>query len=421
MENSRFLECLDSDFRRLRLIVPGHLDSVVPSCPDWTVGDLVQHVGMVYLHKVTGMREGTEPEEWPPPGAAEEEPIALLDRSYAALLEEFAARTPEEHTGTWYGPDQTVGFWIRRMAQETVIHRIDGELGVGVPIAPVPDDLAVDGIDELLKVFVVFGVSEWSDYFAEALSDSPGRTVAIEADGTHWRVTTGPGKFTVEGGPAEKLRGTAAADVTVSGSPTAVLRWAWNRETPGEPSAVTIVGDADAVAEFRRCVVIATQLQLAAHHGRDGAERSLGGHRTKQAFQGDFHILTPGEGRTELHPQARVTVVGPDGLEADRQQVFHREDASRSGPLLVAEGLDRPDAPPGEILRHPLNEHPSQAATGELTEHPGGHEQDGVGTHRARGEGDRSRHVQRRGIKHIGSRGAVNVKDLATAAPFEKH
>ena len=48
-------------------------------------------------------------------------------------------------------------------------------------------------------------------------------------------------------------------DVTVSGTPTDMLRWAWNRETPGEPSRVTVGGDADALAEFRRCVVIATQ------------------------------------------------------------------------------------------------------------------------------------------------------------------
>lgn len=245
------------------------------------MGDLVQHVGMVYLHKVTGMREGAEPEEWPPPGTAEEEPIALLDRSYAALLEEFAARDPGEHTGTWYGPDQTVGFWIRRMAQETVIHRIDAELGTGQPVAPIPDDLAIDGIDELLKVFAAFSVSAWSDYFTEALANSPGRTVAIETDGGAWLVTTSPGTFTVQGGPGEKINGSTAADVTVSGSPTAVLRWGWNRETPGESAAVTISGDLDALAEYERCIVIATQLQLAADPRWRWAEDPFRCHRAE--------------------------------------------------------------------------------------------------------------------------------------------
>src|SRR5258705_13012736 len=49
----------------------------------------------------------------------DEPPLELLDRAYAALSAEFAARRPEDHTFTWYDPDQTVGFWIRDMAQET--------------------------------------------------------------------------------------------------------------------------------------------------------------------------------------------------------------------------------------------------------------------------------------------------------------
>jgi hypothetical protein len=48
-------------------------------------------------------------------------------------------------------------------------------------------------------------------------------------------------------------------DVTISGPPAALLRWVWNRETPSEQSGVTIDGDPEALTEFRRCVVIATQ------------------------------------------------------------------------------------------------------------------------------------------------------------------
>ncbi len=90
-----------------------------------------------------------------------EPPLELLDRSYAALTEQFAARRPEEHAFTWYGPDQSVGFWIRRMAQETVIHRVDAELAAGSQIAAIPADLAADGIDELLVIFVQYGTTNW--------------------------------------------------------------------------------------------------------------------------------------------------------------------------------------------------------------------------------------------------------------------
>ncbi len=265
MENKRFLECLDADYRRIREVAPGHLEERVPTCPDWTVDDLTWHVGMVYLHKATAMRQGAEPENWPPDYDDDASAIALIDDAYGQLTEEFAARDPAERSGTWYGPDQTVGFWIRRMAQETVIHRIDAELGARAQVTPVADDLAADGIDELLKVFVSYGVSQWAEHFTEVLKDSPGRTCLITANATadspsvSWLVSMSPGRFTVAGGPGEQVSGPVTPDVTVSGTPTDVLRWAWNRENPDEASPVTIDGDADALTEFRRCVVIATQ------------------------------------------------------------------------------------------------------------------------------------------------------------------
>jgi uncharacterized protein (TIGR03083 family) len=253
MDNDRYLECLGADFARLRAVVPDQLGAAVPTCPGWTVADLTHHVGEVYLHKTMAMREGAEPDPWPPPELADEEPLALLDRAYAALREELTTRKAEDPCGTWYKPDQTVGFWFRRMAQETVIHRIDAELGAGQPVVPVPGDLAVDGCDELLKVFLAYSVAEWGRYFTDLLAASPGRAYALRTEGAAWRVRTAPGLLTVEDGDDGQ------ADVTVSGPPTALLRWLWNRETPGESPAVTVDGPPEAVDELRRCIVTATQ------------------------------------------------------------------------------------------------------------------------------------------------------------------
>jgi uncharacterized protein (TIGR03083 family) len=254
MDDARFLECLAADATRLRAVAAGDPDRAVPTCPGWTVADLTRHVGEVYLHKTLAIQQGAEPDPWPPTDLAGEEPLALFDRAYAALRHELTTRRPEDPAGSWYAPDPTVGFWIRRMAQETVIHRIDAELGAGAPVAPVPDDLAVDGVDELLRVFVAYGVAEWTDYFTEVLAGSPGRTYEIRAGDAAWRVRTGPGAFEVTSGP-----GGAPPGVTVAGTPEAVLRWVWNRESPGAPPAVTVDGAPEAVAELRRCIVIATQ------------------------------------------------------------------------------------------------------------------------------------------------------------------
>jgi hypothetical protein len=153
------------------------------------------------------------------------------------------------------------------MAQETVVHRIDAELGAGVPIAPVPDDLAIDGVDELLKVFVAFAIGEWPEDFANewpkdsagAPAYSPSRTYAISTDGASWLVKTSPGHFDVTGGPGLTVPDGSTPDVVVSGAPAALLRWAWNRELPGTQSALTIEGDREALPDFRQYVVIATQ------------------------------------------------------------------------------------------------------------------------------------------------------------------
>jgi uncharacterized protein (TIGR03083 family) len=265
VENTRFLECLEADYRRMHDVIPGQLAARVPTCPDWTVADLTRHVGEVYLHKVEMMRHGAHPEGWPPEVFKQEEPVGLLTRGYGELRAEFAARKPTDASKTWYDPDQTVGFWIRRMAQETVIHRIDAELGAGASIAPVPDDLAVDGIDELLKVFVAYAFGKWPEDFTEALKNSPGHAFLIRTDpaagalGVSWLVRTAPEYLTVEGGPGESAAGSAVPDATVSGTPADILRWAWNRETPGETSPVRIEGKAAALTEFRQCVVEATQ------------------------------------------------------------------------------------------------------------------------------------------------------------------
>jgi hypothetical protein len=114
-------------------------------------------------------------------------------------------------------------------------------------------------------------------------------------------------------------------------------------------------------------------------------------------------------------------VVRANGLEADREQVIDREHAGRRGPLLVAEGLDRADAPAGEILGHALNEHSPETTAGELAQHAGRHQQYRVRAHRARRKGDRSGHVLRRREKDVRGRDSIDVKDFSTAAPFEQN
>jgi uncharacterized protein (TIGR03083 family) len=253
MEASRYLDCLAADYGDLRDAVATVEPTVpVPACPGWTLADLVVHVSQVYLHKAALMRTGEEPQPWPPPGLAAEPLLPLLGRSYGELRAQFRAHQPGTPAPTWFGPDQTVAFWIRRMAQETVIHRIDAELAAGLPVTPVPDDLAADGVDEVLKRMLAYGSVTWPEDFAEIEGGhlaGPGE-ITVAAGQAAWTVRPSPHAVEVEDGASDDPR------VVVDGPAGNVLRWLWGR---AGDDAIRIAGDEAWADYLRRLLAVATQ------------------------------------------------------------------------------------------------------------------------------------------------------------------
>ncbi|MPZ80736.1 MAG: maleylpyruvate isomerase family mycothiol-dependent enzyme [Actinophytocola sp.] len=247
MDESRFLECLEADYRRLREVAPGALGEKVPSCPGWTTADLAGHVAEVYLHKTETMRLGDWPQPWPPDLG--DDPLAALDRAYRELTWELSTRKPDEHALTWYAPVQTVGWWARRMAQETVIHRVDAELAAGLTPTAIPADLAADGIDEVLVCFLAYASTEYPEALGEHLDSCDGSTVRIDTPSASWLVQLGPGVVTVE-------RGEADVEAIVRGSEDAVLRWLWRRVGN---SAVELDGNHGVVGKLRQLLGDTTQ------------------------------------------------------------------------------------------------------------------------------------------------------------------
>jgi len=257
METSRYLDCLATDYGLLRDAAssagPGR---PVPSCPGWTVADLVTHTGEVYLHKAAVMRDQKWPDPWPPEDLPAD-PVAVLDLGYREVTAEFAGRQPGEHSPTWYVPEQTVSFWIRRMAQETVVHRVDAQLAAGVPVTVAPDDLAVDGVDEVLHRFLAYGSVEWPGEYATVagghLADDAGTdTILVTAGPAAWTVRPTPRSVTVTDG-ADRVDGAARAEV--SAAPDAMLRWLWGR---AGDDAVAVTGDPEWAAYLRRLLAAVT-------------------------------------------------------------------------------------------------------------------------------------------------------------------
>ncbi|GII78517.1 hypothetical protein Sru01_34990 [Sphaerisporangium rufum] len=256
MNLARLRGSLDDDFTLLRsaLAATGP-DAPVPPCPGWTVAELALHVTYVYLHKTECIRLGAFPDPWPPAGADPDPKgavdLAALDAAYAGLLAQLDGHRPADHAASWYEPDQTVGFWIRRMAHETLIHRVDAELAAGRPVSPVPEDVAVDGVDEILKIMMGYGSVRWREDFGALLDVPDARPVAVAAGHHAWTVTATPSGVVV----TEAASG-FDGEAVVTGEPQAMLLWLWNR---AGDEAVRQAGDQKLLDRFQALCTAATR------------------------------------------------------------------------------------------------------------------------------------------------------------------
>jgi len=239
LPDDRYLEVLDADVEAI-LAASQDLAAAVPGCPGWTVRDLLSHVIGVYRHKVVALDLGEQPPQrdfgdWGEL-ADDEDPREVLGTEYAALRERLTARDPLTPTWAWWPTEQTLGFWIRRMAHETAVHRWDAESAVhGLDgAAPIPDDVATDGVDELLGWLRW----EWGD---ERQGDADGQTVLVSTADHSWSLTFEPTVVTVTGG------GTDGA-AFVAGSPSGLLLHVWGR--PGDHGVATL-GDTTALRLLR--------------------------------------------------------------------------------------------------------------------------------------------------------------------------
>lgn len=242
MDYTTYVEHVRQDGQRLADVASGSLSSDVPSCPGWTVRDLVAHVSEVYEDKIARTALGHAPDPWPPEWPAERDPIEWLGDAHQRLLAMFEKSGPTTPSATWWPPDQTVGFWARRMAHETAVHRYDAESAIGTP-TPVNAELAVDGVDEILVIMLA---GDWSDEPDDAAT---GQRVAISSGGRTWLVT-------LERESVSITEAVGTADATLGGDPSDVLLWLWGR---GPDERVMRSGDEDALGVLRSRLVLATQ------------------------------------------------------------------------------------------------------------------------------------------------------------------
>jgi len=256
MEWATYLKHVRSDAARIRELALLGLEDDVPCCPGWTIRDLVQHVGTVYTHKSMIIEEGWTERQDRPISSPDDGLIEWFDDSAAHLLKVLADRDPSEPVWTWFEADQTVGFWYRRMAHETLIHRIDAEQAHGLG-SDIDEDLAADGVDEILNV-MMSGAPPW------AASQFGRRVARLEVPGRSWTIRLGSfsgispntGITYTDEPTLELVESDAEFQTVVSGSAAALDRWLWGRASLG---ALTIQGDRSLAAEVRSIAREATQ------------------------------------------------------------------------------------------------------------------------------------------------------------------
>lgn len=230
----RYRELLAADARRLRQLAPAVLDRDVPDCPGWKGADVVRHTAEVYLHKTEVIALQDLPKAWPPAGIEDADPLSLFDHAWGRLAECFDSYDPAAPAPTWWPPDQTVGFWMRRMAHETSVHCRDVE-GAGRTSTAIDTSLAIDGIDEALMLMLGGG---WS---ALRVATGAGSRVAVSGGGYRWEVALRRQRIDVS-------RGVSGEPVTtVAGQPSQLLLWLWGRaptpDVDGERAKVMQIRD----------------------------------------------------------------------------------------------------------------------------------------------------------------------------------
>jgi uncharacterized protein (TIGR03083 family) len=217
------------------------LELPVPACPGWTVGDVLQHLGVIHRLVPAWLRDGRRPRSVAQ-GPSDGDVRAWYADGWRGLWDGLAAVPAEAPAASWSPWDDTAGFWRRRMVHEVAIHALD-------VFAAVPDSgppwtatgpVALDGIDEALRL--------WLATQTGTRAGGSGGLVRIATGGREWTVGVHPHIVEVHTRPTPP-------DARIEGDPAAVYAWLWGRDA----GSVHVTGDEQAVADLRRALTVAMQ------------------------------------------------------------------------------------------------------------------------------------------------------------------
>ncbi|QKV96696.1 maleylpyruvate isomerase family mycothiol-dependent enzyme [Streptomyces sp. NA02950] len=228
---------------------------LVPSCPDWSMSDLVFHLGAVHRYVAHTVRERlAEPpdttdislfqppedrEGWPAPeGGPHLGPVpgSLVDwfaDGAAALDALFRSVDPDERVWTW-STERSAGFWLRIQSIEAALHRWDAELAASVPPRPMAAELAAYAVPHTFEVMAP-ARRVWKqappgagEHFRFRRTDGP-EVWSVRFEGDAVRLT----EHTAPGAPDEPC------DVELTGTASDLMLFLWQRVPADRLASVT--------------------------------------------------------------------------------------------------------------------------------------------------------------------------------------
>ncbi len=155
MEHQARVDALEREIDRfVVLLATADPDAIVPQCPDWTVTDLIEHLGV--LHRwVTEMVRRRVSARLPREEMTFDLPTGpdelgrWLGAGGCALVAVLRAAQRDDAMWAW-DPAQGVSFWSRRQLHETAMHRIDLAQAMGAP-AELEPAIGDDSVRELIE------------------------------------------------------------------------------------------------------------------------------------------------------------------------------------------------------------------------------------------------------------------------------
>ncbi|MFJ6739986.1 maleylpyruvate isomerase family mycothiol-dependent enzyme [Streptomyces sp. NPDC091279] len=250
LSHDRYCDEIADQLGRLRSVVASGADlsTPVPTCPDWTLEQLVRHMGgvlrWVELHVRTRAAQSIPMTEVPgyagPEVQGDAQALdAWLAESGDLLVGSLRAAGPDVAVWSWAGIP-TSGFWARRMTHELTVHRADATLAAGLPYEVAPE-IAADAIEERLEIVAWAQRTRPGDTGARELRRG-GDTIALHAQDAEppWLIELADDGLTWR-------RARADATVTLSGPLTAVLL-AFYRRLPLDAPELGITGDRELLA-----------------------------------------------------------------------------------------------------------------------------------------------------------------------------